>query len=65
MARNVASIAEIPWEALPDGAVRGCLVEMAYAGGDVGAFQAADGSWWVRLEHQTETCAAWAARFSA
>jgi len=63
MARNVASVAAIPWEELPDGPARGCLLEMAYAGGDVGAFRAADGRWWVRLGSETESCAAWAARF--
>lgn len=63
MARNVASVAAIPWEDLPDGPARFCLLEMAYAGGDVGAFRASDGRWWVRVESQTETCAAWAARF--
>lgn len=45
MARNVASVAAIPWEELPDGPSRGCLLEMAYVGGDVRAFRAADGRW--------------------
>ena len=63
MARNVASVAAIPWEELPDGPARGCLLEMAYAGGDVGAFCTADGRWWVRLENKAELCAAWASRF--
>lgn len=65
MACNVASVAAIPWEALGDGVARGCLLEMAYAGGDVGAVAAADGTWWVRLGSRRETCAAWAARFHA
>ncbi len=65
MVCNVASVASIPWEELPDGPARGCLLEMAYAGGDVGAFRTASGCWWIRLGHQTETCAEWAARFSA
>jgi len=64
MACNVASIAAIPWEALCDGVARGCLLEMAYAGGDVGAV-AADGTWWVRLGSRLELCTAWAARFRA
>lgn len=63
LARNVASIADIPWEELPDGAARGCLIEMAYAGADVGAFRAADGRWQVRVEGRVEPCAAWLARF--
>lgn len=63
MARNVASVAAIPWEELSDGPARGCLLEMAYAGGDGGAFRAADGRWWVRLGSRTESCAAWASRF--
>lgn len=63
MARNVASVAAIPWEELPDGPARGCLLEMAYAGGDVGAFRAAEGHWWVRLGSEAESCAAWASRF--
>lgn len=63
MARNVASVAAIPWEELPDGTARGCLLELAYAGGDVGAFRAADGHWWVRLGSEAESCAAWASRF--
>ncbi|WIG59375.1 MAG: Alkaline phosphatase [Ktedonobacterales bacterium] len=63
MARNVASVAAIPWEELSDGPARGCLLEMAYSGGDVGAFRAADGRWWVRLGSGAELCAAWASRF--
>ncbi|MGE5334847.1 MAG: hypothetical protein ACM3N4_09130 [Nitrososphaerota archaeon] len=63
MARNVASVAAIPWEELSDGPARGCLLEMAYAGGDVGAFRAADGRWWVRLGSGVESCAEWASRF--
>lgn len=63
MGRNVASVAAIPWEELPDGPARGCLLEMAYAGGDVGAFRAADGHWWVRPGGEAESCAAWASRF--
>lgn len=63
MARNVASVAAIPWEELPDGPARGCLLEMTYAGGDVRAFRAAEGHWWVRLGSEAESCAAWASRF--
>jgi hypothetical protein len=63
IARNVASVAAIPWEELSDGPARGCLLEMAYAGGDVGAFCAADGRWWVLLGSGAESCAAWASRF--
>ena len=63
LARNVASIADIPWEELPYGAARGCLMEMAYAGADVGAFRAADGHWQVRVEGRVEPCAVWLARF--
>ncbi|HEY7834793.1 MAG TPA: hypothetical protein VIG30_14565 [Ktedonobacterales bacterium] len=63
MARHVASVAAVPWEELPDAPARFCLLDMAYTGGDVGAFRAADGSWWVRLGSRTESCAAWAARF--
>ena len=63
MARNVASVAAVPWEDLPDGPARFCLLEMAYVGGDVGAFRGAEGRWWVRVESRTETCAAWVARF--
>ncbi len=62
-ASNVASFADIPWEALADGAARCCLLEMAYAGADVCAFCAADGGWYVRVAGRAETCAAWAARF--
>ena len=63
MARNVASVAAIPWEELPEGPARGCLLEMAYAGGDVGAFSTPDGRWWVRLGSEVESCATWALRF--
>lgn len=63
MAKNVASVANIPWEALPDGAARGCLLEMAYKGADVYAFRALDGDWYVCVEGRKETCDAWAARF--
>lgn len=31
---------------------------MAYAGGDVGAFRAVDGRWWVRLWSRAESCVA-------
>lgn len=62
-AHNAATIAAIPWEELPDGAARGCLIEMAYAGGNVGAYQAEDGSWWIRIDSQAEPCDVWAARF--
>lgn len=64
MARNVASVADIPWEKLPDSAARGCLLEMAYLGADVCAYRALDGEWYVWVEGRTETCAAWTARFS-
>jgi hypothetical protein len=63
IARNVASVAAIPWEELSEGPARGCLLEMAYAGGDVGAFRAADGRWWVRLGSGAESCTEWASRF--
>lgn len=63
MERNVARVAAIPWEELSDGPARGCLLEMAYDGGGVGAFRAADGRWWVRLGSGAESCAAWASRF--
>ncbi len=63
MAWNVASIADIPWEELPDGVARGCLLEMAYLGADVGAFRMADGSWRVKVAGRAETCREWAARF--
>lgn len=63
MARNVTSIADVPWEELPFGAARGCLLEMAYAGADVGAFRGSDGHWQVRVEGHVESCAAWLARF--
>lgn len=63
MARNAASIVAIPWEELSDGPARFCLLDMAYVGGDVGAFRTADGSWWVRIGSRAESCAAWAARF--
>lgn len=61
---NVASIAAVPWEELPDGPARFCLLDMAYAGGNVGAYCAADGRWWVRVGRRSETCAEWAARFN-
>ncbi|HEX8733312.1 MAG TPA: hypothetical protein VF725_14785 [Ktedonobacterales bacterium] len=64
IARSVASMADIPWEELPDGAARGCLLEMAYKGADVYAYCGLDGVWYVWVEGRTETCAAWAARFS-
>lgn len=64
LARNVASIASVPWEELPDGPARFCLLDMAYAGGDVGAYRAEDGRWCVRVGSRSETCAAWAKRFS-
>jgi hypothetical protein len=63
VARNVANVAAIPWEELSDGPARGCLLEMAYAGGDAGAFRAADGHYWVRLGSEAESCATWASRF--
>lgn len=63
LARNVASIAAIPWEVLPDGPARGFLLEMAYVGADVSAFAGDDGRWYVRLQRRVEPCAAWAARF--
>lgn len=63
MARNVASIADIPWEQLPDGAARGCLLDMAYVGGDVFAYRSPGGEWFIHLQRQVLTCAEWAARF--
>ena len=63
VARNVATIADIPWEELSDGVARGCLLDMAYRGGNVGAFRAEDGHWRVCLGSRSESCADWAARF--
>ena len=64
MARNVASIAAIPWEALADGPARGCLLEMAYAGLSVGAFETREGCWRIRLQGNELSCAEWAAKFA-
>lgn len=64
MARNVASIAAIPWEALADGPARGCLLEMAYAGLDVSAFETRSGCWHIRMRGSELSCAEWAARFA-
>lgn len=63
MARNVASLADIPWEQLADGTARGCLMEMAYAGADVSAYCNEDGTWYIRLMGASMTCAEWAAKF--
>ncbi len=64
MARNVASIAAIPWEELADGPARECLLEMAYAGLDVGAFETHEGCWRIRLQQQAMSCGEWAAKFA-
>lgn len=64
MARNVASVVAVPWEELPDGAARGLLLEMAYAGLDVEAYQCEDGAWRIRIGHEEMTCAMWRARFA-
>jgi hypothetical protein len=64
IAWNVASIAAIPWEELPDGPARGLLLEMAYAGLRVNSCCANEMCWRVRVEGQEMTCAEWAAKFS-
>jgi len=64
MARNAASVAAVPWEELPDGAARGLLLEMAYAGLDVAARVDDDGRWRVRLGRREMTCAEWRAQFA-
>ena len=64
VACNVASIAAIPWEELPDGAARGLLLEMAYAGLHVSASCCDQIRWRVRVEGQEMTCAEWAAKFA-
>jgi hypothetical protein len=65
IACNVASIAAIPWEELPDGPARGLLLEMAYAGLRVNAYAPQDRTCWrVRVEGQEMTCAEWAAKFA-
>jgi hypothetical protein len=64
IACNVASIAALPWEELPDGPARGLLLEMAYAGLRVNA-QCEDGVCWrLRVEGQEMSCAEWAAKFA-
>lgn len=63
-ARNVASVADVPWEELPYGPARGLLLEMAYAGLDVSAYVTCDGHWRVRLQTRDMTCAEWAAQFA-
>jgi hypothetical protein len=64
IARNVASIAAIPWEELPDGPARGLLLEMAYAGLRVSASCRDPECWWVYVAGQKMTCAEWAGKFS-
>jgi hypothetical protein len=64
IACNVASIAVIPWEELPDGPARGLLLEMAYAGLRVSACCHDQARWWVRVEGQEMTCAEWAGKFA-
>lgn len=64
VACNVASIAAIPWEDLPDGAARSCLLEMAYAGLRVSASCCDQIRWRVCVEGQEMTCAEWAAKFA-
>jgi hypothetical protein len=64
IACNVASIAVIPWEELPDGPARGLLLEMAYAGLRVSACCHDPARWWVRVEGQELTCAEWAGKFA-
>jgi hypothetical protein len=64
VASNVASIAAIPWEELPDGPARGLLLEMAYAGLGVSACCCDQVCWYVRVEGQEMTCAEWAAKFA-
>jgi len=64
IACNVASIAAIPWEELPDGPARGLLLEMAYAGLCVSAYPNSQVCWRVRVEGQEMTCAEWAAKFA-
>lgn len=64
MARNVASVAAIPWEELADGPARGCLLEMAYAGLDVGAYESCAGRWRIRLQRHEMSCAEWSAKFA-
>jgi hypothetical protein len=64
VACNVASIAAIPWEELPDGPARGLLLEMAYAGLRVNACCRDLAHWWVSVEGQKMTCAEWAGKFA-
>jgi hypothetical protein len=64
VACNVASIATIPWEELPDGPARGLLLEMAYAGLRVSACCADEACWRLRIEGQEMTCAEWAGKFA-
>jgi hypothetical protein len=60
---NVASIAAIPWEELSDSAARSCLLEMAYGGLCVGAYESVAG-WRLQIEGQEMTCAEWDAKFA-
>ena len=64
VACNVASIAAIPWEDLPDGPARGLLLEMAYAGLRVSAYCCDKVCWHVHVEGQEMTCAEWAGKFA-
>jgi hypothetical protein len=64
IACNVASIAAIPWEELPDSPARGLLLEMAYAGLRVSAYCHDLACWWVRVEGQEMRCAEWAGKFA-
>lgn len=64
IACNVASIAALPWEELPDGPARGLLLEMAYAGLRVNARCDDEARWRLRVEGQEMTCAEWAAKFA-
>jgi hypothetical protein len=64
VACNVASIAAIPWEELPDGPARGLLLEMAYAGLRVSVWRRDLACWWVSVEGQEMTCAEWARKFA-
>jgi hypothetical protein len=64
IARNVASIAAVPWEVLGDGPARFLLLEMAYAGLDVGMCERSDGTWRVHLGQQQMTSDEWRAKFA-
>jgi hypothetical protein len=63
LASNVASIAAIPWEELSDSAARSCLLEMAYGGLCVSAYECVAG-WRLHIEGQEMTCAEWDAKFA-